>query len=92
MSCGGYGEDDRELRGPAVRRDAVDEVLVGVAATDRWNSAATCHQEELIRTDALRVRPGDLEHVEHQLDLADVVVHPVDEQVAHRLEGDREGG
>ena len=86
---GGDGEDDGELAGPGVRSDGVDDVLLVVDPTQRWHRTPTRHQEKLLSALSLRIRPRDLEHVQLQLDLADVVVHPGDHQVAH---GRRCGG
>ena len=58
-------------------------MLVVVDPAQRWHGAPAGHQEELLRTLSLRIRPGDLKHVQLELDLTDVVVHPGDHEVAH---------
>ena len=59
-------------------------MLVVVDPAQCGHGAPARHQEELLRTLSLRIRPGDLKHVQLQLDLTDVVVHPGDHEVAHR--------
>ena len=86
---GGHREDDGELAGAGVRSDGVDDVLVVVDSTQGGHRAAAGHQEELLSTLSLGIWTGDLEHVQLQLNLTDVVVHPGDHQVAHGGGGGR---
>ena len=69
---GGHGEDDGELARAAVRRHAVDQVLVVVDAAERGHGAPARHQEELLRTLALATDNSAGEYYENRSVIIDL--------------------
>ena len=77
--------------GGEVGDGGVDEMLTGVAPTDRWYSSTVCHPASHLHVvrpaDPTDVRVGQHEVLQVEPDLTDVVVHRLDHQAADRGEG-----
>ena len=62
-------------------------MLMIVYSTQRRYRTSSGDKEELLSTLSLGIRSSNLKHVQLQLDLADVAVHPGHHQMTHGLGG-----